>query len=233
MGLQRNDLKNLLDTIVEIDSYKSKMGEDADIVTVAFSVLGEEPAKDLENFVEKGYPFVLDADVTSGEQPDGYYKVFVEMERNKKVPGHIIEIIDGVSKLADVQDLRFRYHKNFKGKDLTLANLEETVPLDATGYTDTIKGVQMENYKNFFTNSYAEEITLREDTLTIKNTYQQPIKFEVVDFGKDLEIKESIDMENMAEVIFLTKYLGDYNINKFGDYIVLENQGYVLKLKRI
>ena len=89
------------------------------------------------------------------------------------------------------------------------------------------------NYKNFFTNSYAEEITLREDTLTIKNTYQQPIKFEVVDFGKDLEIKESIDMENMAEVIFLTKYLGDYNINKFGDYIVLENQGYVLKLKRI
>ena len=37
----------------------------------------------------------------------------------------------------------------------------------------------------------------------------------------------------MAEVIFLTKYLGDYNINKFGDYIVLENQGYVLKLKRI
>ena len=109
--------------------------------------------------------------MTSGEQPDGYYKVFVEMERNKKVPGHIIEIIDGVSKLADVQDLRFRYHKNFKGKDLTLANLEETVPLDSTGYTDTIKGVQMENYKNFFTNSYAEEITLREDTLTIKNTY--------------------------------------------------------------
>ena len=31
----------------------------------------------------------------------------------------------------------------------------------------------MENYKNFFTNSYAEEITPREDTLTIKNTYQQ------------------------------------------------------------
>ena len=113
MGLQHNDLKDLVSTIVEIDSYKSKMGEDADIVTVTFSVLGEEPAKDLENFVEKGYPFVLDADVTSGEQPDGYYKVFVEMERNKKVPGHIIEIIDGVGKLADVENLRFRYHKNF------------------------------------------------------------------------------------------------------------------------
>ena len=54
--------------------------------------------------------------------------------------------------------------------------------------------------QNFFTNSYAEEITPREDTLTIKNNINI-IKFQVVDFGKDLEIKESIDMENMAEVI--------------------------------
>ena len=91
-------------------------------------MLGEEPAKDLENFVEKGYPICFRCRRDIGEQPDGYYKVFVEMERNKKVPGHIIEIIDGVSKLADVQDLRFRYHKNFKGKDLTLANLKK--PLD-------------------------------------------------------------------------------------------------------
>ena len=28
--------------IIEIDSYKSKMGNDSDIVTLAFSVLGEE-----------------------------------------------------------------------------------------------------------------------------------------------------------------------------------------------
>ena len=89
------------------------------------------------------------------------------------------------------------------------------------------------NYKNFFTNSYAENIDLKDKTLTVKNTYQQPVSFEVVDFGKDIDIKESINMEDMAEVIWLTKYLGDYNINKYGRDLVLENQGYVLKLKRI
>ena len=83
------------------------MGEDQDIVTLAFSVQGHEPAKDLENFVEKGYPFVLDADVSSGEQTDGTYKVFVEMERNKDVPMQIIEIADGVGKLADLDKLKF------------------------------------------------------------------------------------------------------------------------------
>ena len=51
------------------------MGDDKDIITLAFSVNGDSPAKDLENFIEKGYPFVLDADVSSGEQSDGSYKV--------------------------------------------------------------------------------------------------------------------------------------------------------------
>mgnify|MGYP000294609028 CR=1 FL=1 len=99
MGLLKSDLGHLVDTIIEIDSYKSKMGEDSDIVTLAFSVHGNEPAKDLENFIEKGYPFVLDADVTSGEQTDGTYKVFVELERNRHISDNILEITDGVGKL--------------------------------------------------------------------------------------------------------------------------------------
>jgi len=57
--------------------------------------------------------------------------------------------------------------------------------------------------------------------------------FEVIDFGKGMPIKETINMDHMSEVIWLTKYLGDYNINKFGKDLVLENQGYVLKLRRI
>ena len=40
-------------------------------------------------------------------------------------------------------------------------------------------------------------------------------------------------MKDMAEVIFLTKYLGDYNITKYGDTVVLTNEGYNLHLKRI
>ena len=233
MGLVKDDLKFLVDNIIEIDSYKSKMGSDEDIVTLAFSVTGQAPAKDLENFVEKGYPFVLDADVSSGEQPDGTYKVFIEMERNKDLSMQILEIADGVQKLADVQNLRFRYHKNFKSKDLTDENIAETVPMDANIYSSKIKETQLENYKNYFTNSYAESIDLKEDILTVKNTYAQPISFKVMDFGKGIDIKESINMEDMAEVIFLTKYLGDYNINKYGEDLVLENQGYVLKLRRI
>ena len=39
----------------------------------------------IPKFVESGYDFVLDADKTSGEQADGKFRVFVELERNNKV----------------------------------------------------------------------------------------------------------------------------------------------------
>ena len=233
MGLVHNDLAFLVDKIIEVDSYKSKMGNDADICTLAFSVNGEQPAKDLENFLEKGYPFVLDADVTSGEQSDGMYKVFVELERNKHVPSQIMEIADGVGKLADTDGLRFRYYKNFKSLPLDEESLANSIPADSEAYEVKINETKYENYKNFFTNSYAESIDMIGETLIIKNTYAQPMRFEVADFGKELELTEAINMNDMAEVIFLTKTLGDYNILKYGNEIVLSNHGYDLKLKRI
>ena len=233
MGLLKNDLAHLIDKVVEIDSYKSKMGEDSDIVTLAFSVHGNEPAKDLENFIEKGYPFVLDADVTSGEQTDGTYKVFVEMERNKDIPTNILEIADGVSKLADIEGMRFRYYKNFKSKNLDEENLSASIPVDKESYEIAINETQYENYKNFFTKSYAESIDMLGETLIIKNTYAKPLRFNVTDFGKDTKLDETINMKDMGEVIFLSKVLGDYNITKYGDTLVLTNEGYSLHLKRI
>ena len=233
MGLLKNDLAHMVDNIIEIDSYKSKMGNDSDIVTLAFSIHGNEPAKDLENFIEKGYPFVLDADVTSGEQSDGTYKVFVEIERSKEIPTQVLEIADGVTKLANLDKMKFRYYKNFKSKDLDEENLSLSIPVDKESYEIAINETQYENYKNFFTKSYAESIDMLGETLIIKNTYAQPLRFNVTDFGKETMLKETINMEDMGEVIFLSKVLGDYNITKYGDTLVLTNEGYSLHLKRI
>src|SRR6056300_937924 len=98
MGLRSGDLKDLVYDIFEIDSYQSKMGSDKNIVVLSFSCREKAPAEDLMNFLEKGYDFILDADVTAGEQSDGTYKVFVEVQRERGVHDNIIEILDGVSK---------------------------------------------------------------------------------------------------------------------------------------
>jgi len=53
MTLQQYDLRDLVDNILEIDGYKSKMGADKDIVTVAFATKTKESADDLASFIER------------------------------------------------------------------------------------------------------------------------------------------------------------------------------------
>ena len=119
-SLQEHDLRNFLSNIVTIDSYKSKIGDDQDVIVICFTVDSEDPAKDLENFIEMGYNFVLDADVTSGETDDGTYKVFVEIERGRHAPNQIREILDGVEKISQIDNFRFRYFKSFKSNEKNL-----------------------------------------------------------------------------------------------------------------
>ena len=236
MGLRENDLKHMLHNVFEIDSFKSKMGDDEDIVTLSFSLRDKAPADDLVKFLEGGYSFILDADATAGEQSDGSYKVFVELERNRHVHEHIYEVLDGVKKISGIDDLKFRYYKNFKSKDATMENLDIHIPKDPNNYGMTRNQTTMENYKNFFNNSYIDSVDLLENNLTIKKSYADPIIFEFVDFGDRNKILKNINqgfnVDALPEILFLTKYLGDYNISKYGDNLVFENEGLALVVKR-
>lgn len=112
-GLEYGDLKRLIHTEVHVDEFKSKMGDDSDIVVVSFKVADKEPALDLVNFVEKGYDWVLDADVSSGELSDGEYLVFIEAERTPEVAERIDELLDDILNLTeqDISEWRFQYQK--------------------------------------------------------------------------------------------------------------------------
>jgi hypothetical protein len=172
MSLQQYDLKDLVDNILEIDGYKSKMGSDKDIVTVAFATKTKESADDLANFLERGYTFVLDADATTGEQADGTYKVFVEMQRDDEVGEQIMELANGVENLTGMGDIKFRYHKEFRSKPLTLEELNGVVPVDPDLYgvdSEILSDMSesMNNYTNFFNKSMVENITMWGDMLTI------------------------------------------------------------------
>jgi hypothetical protein len=237
MGLRAGDLKNLVYDIFEIDSYKSKMGSDEEIVTLSFSVKDKLVAEDMVSFLEKGYTFVLDADATTGEQSDGTYKVFVELERNKHVPEQIMEIADGLKKLADMDRLKFRYYKNFRSKDLTQEALEEMIPVDPENYGVKVTESNLENYKNFFNRSYVESVEMVDDILTISKKYADPLSFRFIDFGNTVEtlesLTESINVNEFAEIIFLSKYIGDYNITKYGNKLTFENAGKTLVVERL
>lgn len=237
-SLRPNDLRDLVKKVFEIDSYKSKIGKDEDVVVLSFTVNQEDPAKDLENFLEMGYSFILDADVSPGETDDGTYKVYVELERTRHAPEQILELIEGVEKLTGMSNMRFRYFKSFKSQDATLDNLKTAVPTDKQTYDVATERNLLENFTNFFSNSYVDEIQMLDESITFKRVYSGPVSFDILTSGPKQQVYESIkgpivlQGKDMAEVMFLTKVIGNYNINKIKDIFIFENSGWAVALKR-
>lgn len=135
-NLEYGDLKRLVHDELHIDEYKSKMGDDADVCVLSFKVSGKEPSIDLVNFIEKGYEFVLDADVSSGEKEGGDYLVFVELERTKDLPEQIMRLLGDIKNLTEVDPSEWRvvYRKSDKEHDLTEEALARLIPLTPNEY---------------------------------------------------------------------------------------------------
>ena len=237
-SLRKGDLKYLVKKVFEIDSYKSKIGDDQDVVVLTFTVDHEEPAKDLENFIEMGYDFVLDADVSTGETDDGTYKVFVELERNRHVASQIARLLDGIERLTGIPDMRFRYFKSFKSQDATEENLAATIPTDKNSYEIATNKNMLENFSNFFASSYVDEVSVIEESINFKKPQSTPVSFSIVTSGTKAEVYEAVqgpimlESRDISEVLFFTKYIGNYNITKVGNTFIFENSGYAVALEK-
>lgn len=145
-NLELGDLKRLVHDELHIDEYKSKMGDDADVCVLSFKVSDKEPSNDLVNFIEKGYDWVLDADVSSGEKEDGDYLVFIELERTPELPTQIMQLMTELMNLTDqeIADWRFRYRKSANEHGLEEESLRKIVPLTPEEYTNKYKREQDE-----------------------------------------------------------------------------------------
>jgi hypothetical protein len=236
-SLQAGDLRDLVHHVFEVDSYRSKMGDDKDVVVLSFTVESKDPADDLVNFIEKGYQFVLDADVTPGELANGKYKVFVEIQRDSHVAEHISDLLYGVKKLTGLEDFKFRYYKSFDSKDAVREMLEEVIPNDPKTYEESIKEHKMESYEHFFAKGRLEKVVMEGDLLRVKKIYAEPLQFRVIRAGAPAGILESIEekinVNEWAEIIFLTKYFGDFNITKFGNKLMFEDNGHAVLMERL
>lgn len=238
-SLLAGDLRYLVKDIFEVDSYASKMGEDQDVVVLSFTVESLEPAKDLVKFIEQGYDFVLDADSTPGEMSDGRYKVFVEIERNRRISEQIMEILDGVGKLANIDNFKFRYYKSFESVPVDASTLQETIPGTKDDYTMRIKEGRMNNFSNFFNRSYLESVEAEDDTLVFQKKYAGDLRMRIKGAGPTAEIYQSapgkimIESAHMSEVLYLTKFIGNYNITKVGNSFIFENSGFAVLLEKV
>lgn len=141
MSLKKNELKDSVSNTLHIDEYNAKMGDDADVSVLSLKCRYRDQANDLVNFVEKGYDWVLDADVSSGEMEDGEYLVFIEVLRRPMLPDRILKMLTDLENLTGIEASKndFRYFKDATYLPVTLENLKAKIPLSPREYRKFIK----------------------------------------------------------------------------------------------
>ena len=219
-GLKAGDLEGVVNKQFSIDQFKSKMGDDKNILVLGLVVDGQAPAKDLERFAEVGYKSVLDADATPGTLEDGKHRVFVEFARTPEVVGQIIAFLEDLKKLTNIDEFTYTYHKGENPTVVSADTMGEAIPTTPEAYEQRINEMKVSEARHFFDKYDMMECNIAENIMTVKKTGAgHDLKFELHKFGLTNEImKEAkafkIDMDSIAECTHLTKYFGPYDITK-------------------
>lgn len=233
--LRNGDLENLVKKVFTIDTYKPNTGDENDIVTLSFEVVGKEAADDLVNFVENGYSFVIDANSAEGEGKEKTYTVFVDLQREKNSAKNIEELLYGIGQLTNIEDWEFLYYKETKAKPIE--KLKNVLPTDSGKYQSKIKKVFEDDISFFFRKSPLDYMDFNENKITFKRTFNSPVTMELYNHGTRTELLTDfkgtirIDENSMSQTMWLTKYFGDYNITKYDDFFVFEDGNNVLVFK--
>ena len=236
-GLRSKDLKDLVSDLFTVDQYCSKMGEDRDVVVIGFQVNEKNPAADLMEFMERGYQFILDADMSSGEEHDGRYQVFVEIERTPNLPGQIEDLLRGVGQLTDIREWRFRYQKSPKSVEYTKETIKEHVPLTPTDYEQKVLEIKTTDVKEFFDQGSVDVALDEDNTLTFSKPFSGDVTAKFISIGDYENVKDtvpgalSLDESSQSQTVFLEKYLGNYEINKIGDKFLIRNKNKAVVIK--
>jgi len=135
MSIQQNDLIDLIQSTFSVDQYKSKVGDDKNVVVVAFDIKDGDPAKDLSQFIESGHD-TIDVDVSPGPDKDGNYKVFVELERNSKLFETIDAILKDITRVDEsANSFMFNAYKSDMPAKWSKENFEESIHTSSYDYT--------------------------------------------------------------------------------------------------
>jgi hypothetical protein len=180
-------------------------------------------------FIEKGYPFVLDADMSSGEERDGKYQVFVEIERTPQLQEQLKELLGGMGQLCGLREWRFRYQKESSSVEFNEDNAVKHIPMTSEAYQSKVVAIKENDVQEFFDQG-AMDVTLDENNmLTFKRPYAGDIEAKFIAIGDYEDVKNivpgklSLDEASQSQMFFLAKYMGSYDINKIGNKFLIRN----------
>lgn len=127
-GLYEGDLKKNVDSVVSMDFYKPKFGDEKRVLVMAFTCNDEGPAKDLCNFIDKGTFDIIDVDTSPAPDTTGKYMVYVELKRNRKMFGILDKILNSCVAVTGINTWKFIPYTYVEQHEWNKENFEKTIP---------------------------------------------------------------------------------------------------------
>jgi hypothetical protein len=135
-GFGYKDLVGMMKPTIHIDEFASKMGDDDEIVVASFYVRDKQAGQDLVDWFEKGYDFILDADMSPGEVKPNRYLVYVEMKRRSTTGARLNELVNDFSTLTEYEDDGWTMHYEGKNYPFTVEQFNSLVPDSPAKYRE-------------------------------------------------------------------------------------------------
>lgn len=219
-GLKEHDLDDLILPLISIDEFESKIDDDA--LVIAFFLTDQDPANDLNHFIQKGSVEFLDSDVSPAPNEDGYFLVFVEFVRQPKTLKQIMELVDSFKNLTNVDSWNCNIYK-----------MDEVVPFDKEHLLKHVRFKNPDfdgNVKEFFRQSELDDLLIEGNTLTLKRR-NSSVQLFIEDFDTFENLVErygleqvSVDFnrETIRECRIVETHVGfGWSVNKLGDRVIV------------
>lgn len=187
MSLKHGDLIGTILPYISIDEFKPKAGKENSVIVVAFYLKDQEPAEDLNTFIQRGFIDTLDVEVSPNTDDEGRYLVFVEMGRDETFPNKLKALVRDIENLSGKLDWTVKTYysgdQEFQFSDPALFGYIILNPeMYVTKDKFTVKEIE-EGIKDFFKQSLITDLTIDGNIVTMTHNRRQIIA-EVVDVGE-------------------------------------------------
>lgn len=214
-GLRAGDLKTLVQKTISVDEYESKISDAA--VVFGFYVHDRDAAADLNRFIQKSPIKLLDTEISPSPDQHGYYLVFVEILKNKKLGEVVKELLLDIEPLVGFSDWKMRVRQpksDVKSKDRSVRsnnvhdfNAETLMQL--LGRNDA--AAKKNKVMSFVKDSDLEDAVVKDDDVVqVKTTHRPVLELKIISFGEhDRSLYEAVfDFKSIATANLIERYFG-------------------------
>ena len=234
-GLREGDLKDTVLSKISLDEFEPKTGDSKDVIVVGYQVTEGSVGTDLYNFINAGVTEYRDVEVSPNPNPEGYYMVFVEIDRNQKAMENIIALTTDITNIAGELEWKGKTHlmddyaplsseelgKHLiedPDKYLTREQFEDQKEMEATQATNS-------GIIEFLQASTLDNVEIAENVITMSKG-STTAQLDIVGFGnkdimKDIGISESALEPVDAIMRSFNGMLGTMRAVKIAEHVVI------------